>query len=1013
MENLHKALTIDERYQLLKKNVDVENSSTLYSWRNTLSLLSEKTFNEMLEVKSYDKMIFSHAVNYNPSVEQIPIFSEHAKQSEWYRVFEAGMATLTENDDIKNKTFTYLLRPFLNYFKEKIQIVINKSGYKYFLGSDVISNIFDYLATELSSIAYKTMILEMNISKSNGELKGDTPEDRYISFISLYQNKKRLYSFFDKYIVLTRLLSTRTSFILNNVKALLDRIKCDQEELMQIFELQNFKLTNCQFGEGDTHAKGNTVTILTFNDTKKVVYKPKSLQINDVFNQFIKWLNEKEHHNYRQLKIIQSLLRDSYAYEEYISYKSCQSLADVQNFYHRVGQLMAIIQLLNGTDIHMENLIAHGEHPVIIDLETLIQQALPLEKDESVSNKLHEALFQHVTRTLFLPTVGIKLEKLDLSALNGREQDIDDTVLQVVNDGTDNARYDWKPLTLKASNNLPFFENEKSSVHYLDFKQEILNGFITIYELVIENKEEFLKSKLMERFDGLFVRVLLRDTNQYATILMHTEHPEMLTDMLDREKALENMWAYPFIDKTIIRKENEDMLVHDIPIFFNSTESLSLFNSEVDEIPFVYSENSFNRFKTSICNLDINELNRQLDIILLHLGDFSTSKRNELYNRVKNERLSYLKLSQKPLDIEKDTFLKEAIRIGDDIISCAFKEKDINWLMPYNFEKDKWSLIPLKPDFYNGLAGMYFFFEKLYEVTKEERFKNFSSKLLYQCYPENTFSFEMGLSGYPGYLLAFSHQDVTIDKEKKTIYKLLNRFLKEIDRIFTDATDVLEKTDIINGTASLLLATLRLYKKNSNSDRWLELALKITDQLIDKYSKMSLSDFSYGHGIGGIFYAVSKLNEVVQNKKYRDFIENIRQQILNHPEDYANNLHWCTGKIGTNTALYLTAKEEVEKTNIEKSIFKLIYQEQFLSNDTLCHGNTGLIDMLLTLGTKDSVHLANQIGRKVLVQKQLTNNYQLMDIPSYPDISLFTGLSGIGYQFLRLSQNKNMPSLLY
>lgn len=45
------------------------------------------------------------------------------------------------------------------------------------------------------------------------------------------------------------------------------------------------------------------------------------------------------------------------------------------------------------------------------------------------------------------------------------------------------------------------------------------------------------------------------------------QHPEMLMDMLDREKALENMWAFPYTDKHLIQAEAADMMHNDIPVF--------------------------------------------------------------------------------------------------------------------------------------------------------------------------------------------------------------------------------------------------------------------------------------------------------------------------------------------------------------------------------------------------------------------------------------------------------------
>lgn len=131
---------------------------------------------------------------------------------------------------------------------------------------------------------------------------------------------------------------------------------------------------------------------------------------------------------YYRLRGVTTLVYDEYAYEEFVAYKPCNNLEEVEAYYQRFGQLMAVIQLLNGTDIHMENLISHGEYPVIIDLETLIQQPMPVERQSSHHLKeITDTLFHHVTRTLFLPTNGVKIEdpiKIDLSALSGRKKSL-------------------------------------------------------------------------------------------------------------------------------------------------------------------------------------------------------------------------------------------------------------------------------------------------------------------------------------------------------------------------------------------------------------------------------------------------------------------------------------------------------------------------------------------------------------------------------------------------------------
>ena len=50
---------------------------------------------------------------------------------------------------------------------------------------------------------------------------------------------------------------------------------------------------------------------------------------------------------------------------------SCASEEEIRRYYRRTGHLLCLVYALNGSDFHYENLIADGEHPVPIDLETI------------------------------------------------------------------------------------------------------------------------------------------------------------------------------------------------------------------------------------------------------------------------------------------------------------------------------------------------------------------------------------------------------------------------------------------------------------------------------------------------------------------------------------------------------------------------------------------------------------------------------------------------------------------
>src|ERR1051325_8241962 len=104
------------------------------------------------------------------------------------------------------------------------------------------------------------------------------------------------------------------------------------------------------------------------------------------------------HHS--SMKIID---RGTYGWAEFIAAAGCQTEEELERFYERQGGYLALLYALEATDFHHENLIANGEHPVLIDLEALFHPRVSgLEKD-SLSNLVLEKMGYSVVRIGLLP----------------------------------------------------------------------------------------------------------------------------------------------------------------------------------------------------------------------------------------------------------------------------------------------------------------------------------------------------------------------------------------------------------------------------------------------------------------------------------------------------------------------------------------------------------------------------------------------------------------------------------
>src|SRR5262249_35687328 len=129
-------------------------------------------------------------------------------------------------------------------------------------------------------------------------------------------------------------------------------------------------------GAGDFHRGGRSVIIATFDNDWKIVYKPHLLAVDVPFCEFLTALNRMgDHPPFKTAAVID---RGEYGWSEFVSSRPCDTLAQVRRFYQRQGGYLALLYFLEATDFHLENLIASGEDPILVDLEALFHPRLGL-----------------------------------------------------------------------------------------------------------------------------------------------------------------------------------------------------------------------------------------------------------------------------------------------------------------------------------------------------------------------------------------------------------------------------------------------------------------------------------------------------------------------------------------------------------------------------------------------------------------------------------------------------------
>ena len=134
----------------------------------------------------------------------------------------------------------------------------------------------------------------------------------------------------------------------------------------------------------DPHNGGHSVLIVRFEDGSRVVYKPKDLRLDVAWHALVERLNRGGAPV--ELKAVRAIARDGYGWTEFIDHAGCAEADGCKRFFRRAGAWLALFHCFAGSDMHQENMIAAGEHPVPIDLEMILQATAEEHKTEEIES---------------------------------------------------------------------------------------------------------------------------------------------------------------------------------------------------------------------------------------------------------------------------------------------------------------------------------------------------------------------------------------------------------------------------------------------------------------------------------------------------------------------------------------------------------------------------------------------------------------------------------------------------
>ncbi len=855
-------------------------------------------------------------------------------------------------------------------------------------------NLKNGLMAQLSDRCGPTLNEVLLLVQQQNRLKGETPEERYSSFIEkIVTQPEFLKEIFKNCPVFAQSISSQILLWIDQAFTFISRLNGDYPELETTFLVRG-KVIAISPGLSAFHNGNKTVYQLIFENNISLFYKPKSLKLAAAYNGFLAKLNQLDIEP--KLKTYHVLLRDEYGWVEFVKTLPCQQEEEVKQFFQKFGMVICLIFLLEGRDCHSENIIASGADPILIDLESLFQPTIRTMRFNSKPELWNQSVF----RTGFLPSPGPFLQKvLDESPLSSEEeQEIPtDTSLTMVKVRVPRPKLHGKIV---------------STANYI---KDLLAGFERMYLLFAKNKNQ-----IVPWINDLFpypVRVVFRPTRFYNHIQKMLMKAQLSPSEQEAEKPLKLLTHlspiqnYPHLKK-ITDYEREALLHGDIPYFLSFPSNCHLYAEKELLASDLFIEPAKNKVLENIQNLNEKEMRRQLEYIdrsLLFLK-FAQGEKTYTYH-------SYERPAKDNLLTEND-ILHAAEKIGHQILALAEPVADgtNNWIsLELDLHSDRSIFQPLSLNLHSGEAGIALFFASLGKGIGNPMFIEQAEKILKRLkkpfYEDKDNTMHLtplgGMVGLGGLIYTYAVIGQILGKPEYLKDAIYFASLISKEKISQETN-----FDLVQGSAGLLLSLLSLYEKTGEKSL-LEKAKEVGEHI---FKKGRTEDSGLSHGTAGIAYALVKLGAQLNNPS---LIEAAKIALKFDCGSQSGQYSWCHGAPGIALArLYIQKLHPGLPQDEEIQSALAATQSHLVGNlDHLCCGNFGRLAILW-----DAAHLLKQNDLKKIVFSQTADllsqydkNYMFKLLPDekMQTLGFMRGLSGIGYFLLRLTKaGKDLPEVL-
>ncbi|GAA3462380.1 type 2 lanthipeptide synthetase LanM family protein [Saccharothrix longispora] len=864
------------------------------------------------------------------------------------------------------------------------------------------------LGARLARVAARTLVLELNLERVAGRLSGDTPQARFADFARTVD----LRALFAKYPVLARLLGQTCLQAVAAHVELLDRFARDRREIVRALlgGRDPGPVARVETGRGDPHARGRSVAVLTFADGRRVVYKPRPIALHVAFADLLAWFDG---HTDLGLRVPRAVARPTHGWLEFVEHAACADEAGVGRFYHRLGGLIALLYAVDGTDMHYENLVAAGDRPVLVDVETLFHPTADTTADPAA-----RALARSVHRTAVLPSVLLgEHGALDVGGTGGdRERYAADGVAWL-HPGTDRMRLVRRPAPAPTAHNRPVVDGEEAEA--ADYRDALLAGFRIGYDALADHRAELLGSGgeagLLARFADLPVRFVPRMTQLYATLLDESTHPDALRGADARDDALDVLWddsADQEVLRALVPHELADLWAGDVPLFTTRPGSRDVWTSTGQRLPGLLPVSGLAAVTAKVAALDEVDRHDQQWLISATLASRPRP--------VEHRTGPGLPAPVEPGIPDQQRLLVAACGIADQVLAqAAADDGRVNWVGLELVDDRYWAVSAMGAGLSNGYTGVALFLAQLGALTGAARYTGFARDALaplpgllaaFAEDPERAVAVGSGgMHGLGGVCYALARLANLLDDPDITDWlRTALAVAATVERVGEDPANLVE------GWAGGLAAMLSV-----RAESGLPEAAPLARAYADRLLAASPGGDGFARGRAGVGWALLRYARATGDQRHgvagranlrADHA--LRQRLLDVTEaDHS----WCSGLSGAVLAHAAHPGQPVDThtLHLDRCLNALAVHEP-LRDLSLCHGELGVLESLTSLAEQGhALAAATRTRRAGLVLGVLDQYGAHCGTPGgVPSAGLLTGLSGIGYGLLRLGFPDRVPSVL-